>query len=707
MSQQPKPDSKKYTDLKSEITKGQIKIPKFQRNFVWSVEKTAGLLDSILKGYPIGTFILWETNERLNDIKNIGNLELPPAPEGTKVQYVLDGQQRITSLYAAFLGAKIQKDGEKKITNYGDIYVNLEVDSESSDTQIVVAERPEGSCISLFEILNFNDNLLSIKENYTDTEFMKIHEYSQSFSTYDFSTVVLRKEDIDSAIEVFTRINTGGQTLTLFEIMSAKTYDEDQTFDMETKFQLLLKDLIDAKYDTISSSVILSVLSLIISKNKECKRTTILQLDKQRIIDEWDAVISAIKDSIDYFRTVYRIPVSSILPYDSLIVPFAYFFYYHKERPTGDKARYLEEFFWRVSLSFRYSSATESKLAQDVKRIESIMQTERPSYEDVKVYLNSPQDLIDTSFSAGSSYCKAILCLLAYNEPKDFQDNAKVILDNSWLKVANSKNYHHFFPKAYLRKNNLGNENSLMNITLVSADLNKRKISAKPPSVYIQGFLDENDELKNTLQSHLINNIDEFGINSDDYTIFIRKRANVIFGELKKRLELEHKVKSTGEDLKEKILQGESEIVEFKSSLRYDYRDGSVNTKLEYVAAKTISAFMNSEGGTLIVGIDDNGNVLGIDRDIQSIKKKDEDGYELHIRNLVYKYLKDHYEKYIKVRFPKLDDKTICVVSVFRSSKPVFIQNEGMEGFFVRNGNSSVPKTRTEQSEYEKEHFAR
>ena len=62
MNKQPKPDSKKYTDLISEIQKGQIKIPKFQRDFVWSIDKTAKLLDSILKGYPIGTFILWETN---------------------------------------------------------------------------------------------------------------------------------------------------------------------------------------------------------------------------------------------------------------------------------------------------------------------------------------------------------------------------------------------------------------------------------------------------------------------------------------------------------------------------------------------------------------------------------------------------------------------------------------------------------------------
>ena len=705
MSQQPKPDSKKYTDLISEIQKGQIKVPKFQRNFVWSLEKTAQLLDSILKGYPIGTFILWETNERLNDIKNIGNLELPEIPDGVKVQYVLDGQQRITSLYAAYLGAQIQKEGEKKITNYADIYVDLDGDITNNDDQIVTSEKPEGSFITLHEILNFNENLLSIKENYTDDEFKKIHEYSQTFSTYDFSTIVLRKEDIDSAIEVFTRINTGGQTLTLFEIMSAKTYDEELDFDMEDRYQKLLEELSERKYNTISSTVILNVLSLILSKNKECKRKVILQLDKQEIINVWDGVISALKDSIDYFRSVYRIPVSAILPYDSLLVPYAYFFYIQKEKPKGDQVKLLEEFFWRMSLSFRYSSSTESKLGQDIRRIDEILEGNRPSYEDVKVYLSSPQDLIDTGFSAGSSYCKAILCLLAYHEPKDFQDNGKVILDNSWLKVANSKNYHHFFPKAFLKKNNIGNENSLVNITLVSADLNKRKIKAKAPSIYIQDFLDENEELPHSLKSHLIDGVDTFGILSDDYLVFLEKRAQRIFDELKIRIELKHKEDKREDEIKELIIAGESETLEIKSTLRFDVKEGIVNKKLEYVAAKTISAFLNTEGGTLIIGVDDDGNIFGLERDFQTLTKKDKDGFELHLRQIVKKYLGDTLEKYIKVSFPIVDGKEICVIKILKCGKPVFVTFEDNEGFYVRNGNASIPKNRQEQSEYEKQHW--
>lgn len=705
MSKQPKPDSKKYTDLIFEIEKGHIKIPKFQRDFVWSIDKTAKLLDSILKGYPIGTFILWETKERLNDIKNIGNIQLPVVPDDIKIQYVLDGQQRITSLYAAFLGAKIQKEGEKKITDYGEIYVNLDGDIDDNEEQIVVSELPECTSITLNEVLNFNNNLIKIQEKYSPENFKKIHQYSQTFSTYDFSTIVLRKEDIESAIEVFTRINTGGQTLTLFEIMSAKTYDEELKFDMQDRFQKLIKELTNCKYDTISSSVILSVLGLILSKNKECKRKIILQLDKQKIIDSWDNVISALKDSIDYFRSVYRIPVSSILPYDSLLVPFAYFFFVNKEKPKGNQIKYLEEFFWRMSLSYRYSSSSESKLAQDIKRIDEIISGNRPNYNDVKVYLNSPSDIIDMSFSAGSSYCKAILCLLAYSEPKDFQDNGKVILDNSWLKVANSKNYHHFFPKAFLRKKNVGNENSLVNITLVGADLNKRKISAKAPSIYINEFLEENSELQASLNSHFIDGIDEFGISSDDYNVFLEKRGKAIFEALKNRIDLKNVAPKKEDEVTELIRLGENELLEMKSTLRFDLREGVVNKNLEHVIAKTISAFLNANGGNLIIGVDDNGNVLGLEKDMETFTKKDIDGFELHLRQIISKYLNGSFEKYLKISFPVIENKLICLVKITRSGKPVFVSHEGKDSFYVRIGNSSIPKNRQEQSEYEKLHW--
>ena len=321
--EQPKPNSKKYLDLINDIEKGIIKIPKFQREFVWSIDKTAKLLDSILKGYPIGTFILWQTDERINDIKDVGNLKIPETPDGTKVEYVLDGQQRITSLFAAYRGARIKKTGEKKVTDYSGIVVNLDKNLAENDDQVITAEPTGEKYISLSNVLNFSvDKWRELSGEFSDDELELIHAYSTAFKTYEFSTVVLRKEDIDSAIEVFTRINTGGQTLTLFEIMSAKTYDEKQKFDMQAKWEAFIKELENINYEGVSSTVVLSLLSLVLSRTKECKRKTILALDKQAIIDNWEDAISALKDSIDYFRTTYRIPVSQLLPYDSLLCAF-------------------------------------------------------------------------------------------------------------------------------------------------------------------------------------------------------------------------------------------------------------------------------------------------------------------------------------------------------------------------------------------------
>ncbi len=702
--EQPKPDSKKYSELIHEIQKGIIKIPKFQREFVWSIDKTAKLLDSILKGYPIGTFILWQTDERINGIKNVGNLEIPETPEGTKVQYVLDGQQRITSLFAAYLGAQIQKTGEKKVTDYSGIVVNLDKNPGENDDQIITVEPTGEKYIPLFDVLNFSFRKAKERsEEFSEDELDLIDAYSTAFKTYEFSTVVLRKEDIDSAIEVFTRINTGGQTLTLFEIMSAKTYDEEQKFDMQAKWEAFIKELEAIKYEGVSSTVILSLLSLALSRTKECKRKTILALDKQAIIDNWEDAISALKDSIDYFRATYRIPVSQLLPYDSLLAPFAYFFFLNKEKPESDQRKYLEEYFWRMSLSYRYSSSTESRLAQDIKRIGLILKNQRPDYSDIKVDLDSPKALIETNFSAGNSYCKAVLCLLAYQEPKDFQDNGKIILDNSWLKIASSKNYHHFFPRKYLENKEVANSNSLVNITFVSDRLNKRTIRARAPSSYIGDFSDENSAINKALNSHFID-INGFGIESDDYDTFLKARARLIFNELKARIELSHK-EPANEQVQELVAAGESDRVEFKSTLRYDLRAKSVNKKLEYVIAKTIAAFLNSEGGDLFIGIDDEQNALGLTDDIETFSKKNIDGFELHLFEVIKKYIGGGYSTHIKVTFPVYDDVQICRIRVAKSGKPVFVTLEGKEDFFVRSGCSSQPLSREDQSAYEKEHW--
>jgi len=108
---QPQNVTMKYEPLFVQIDTGKMKIPKFQREFVWTDDQTAKLLDSMIKGFPIGTFIFWKTREQMRHFRNIGNVALPEIPPGDAALYVLDGQQRITSLYAVRKGVRITRDG--------------------------------------------------------------------------------------------------------------------------------------------------------------------------------------------------------------------------------------------------------------------------------------------------------------------------------------------------------------------------------------------------------------------------------------------------------------------------------------------------------------------------------------------------------------------------------------------------------------------
>ena len=269
--------------------------------------------------------------------------------------------------------------------------MNLEENLEEKEKDIVTVKDEAEVFVALHDVLSFDYQMGNELEQrgFEKTQINQISTYYSAFKTYAFSTVTLRQNDIESAIEVFTRINTGGKVLELFEIMSAKTYDEAADFDMQARWEKFQKKLNDSKYETISPSVLLQILSLVISESKECKRKTILSLDKADIIARWDDVISAIEKSIDHFRTVLRIPVSQILPYDTLIVPFAYFFLETGKSPSGQQRKYLEELFWRSSLSLRYSSATESKLAADIRRVDLIIAGQRPAYSEFQLVINS------------------------------------------------------------------------------------------------------------------------------------------------------------------------------------------------------------------------------------------------------------------------------------------------------------------------------
>src|SRR5438445_9246854 len=220
---QPENQTKKYEHLFSDIDSGRIKIPRFQRDFVWTNAQAAKLIDSIIKGFPIGAFIFWKTREELRHFRNIGNALLPETPRGDAASYVLDGQQRITALYAMRKGVRISKEGQE--IDYRQISIDLGGDPDADSDVVTPEPSADSPFITVHELLT--GSAAELANKYTSTDLLnRIDVYRRRLTGYDFSTIVIQDYPIEVACEVFTRINTGGTELTLFEIMTAKTYDE-------------------------------------------------------------------------------------------------------------------------------------------------------------------------------------------------------------------------------------------------------------------------------------------------------------------------------------------------------------------------------------------------------------------------------------------------------------------------------------------------
>jgi type III restriction enzyme len=156
--------------------------------------------------------------------------------------------------------------------------------------------------------------------------------------------------------------------------------------------------------------------------------------------------------------------------------------------------------------------------------------------------------------------------------------------------------------------------------------------------------------------------------------------------------------------LTELVQIGESETLEFKSSMRWDYNQGKVNKDLEHSVAKTLCAFMDTEGGTLVIGVNNKGEPLGLEKDLETLKKKDKDGFELAFTNLVNAYIGPENRALCHLKFERRDGKEVAIIKIEKSRHPVYVGAGDQLEFYVRSGNSSQPLNIREALQYVQEH---
>lgn len=172
---------------------------------------------------------------------------------------------------------------------------------------------------------------------------------------------------------------------------------------------------------------------------------------------------------------------------------------------------------------------------------------------------------------------------------------------------------------------------------------------------------------------------DEYLLNRLDFEIALERFYSTV---VKSAISLDEQI-----DIENLITQDENEQLEFKSSMRFDYKNQRTDNKIiSPVIARALAGFMNREGGLLIIGVDDQGEVLGIEKDWESLQKKNIDGFQLAFRDLVKTYLGLEFMEYIKLTFKQINNHTLCIASVTRSKMPVYFDSKE---FYVRLGNTT------------------
>ncbi len=153
------------------------------------------------------------------------------------------------------------------------------------------------------------------------------------------------------------------------------------------------------------------------------------------------------------------------------------------------------------------------------------------------------------------------------------------------------------------------------------------------------------------------------------------------------------------------ISNGENQYVEFKSSLMWDYHQQRANKALYEPVMKNIVAFLNTTGGVVLIGVADDGEILGLGPDLKTIPKPNCDGFENVFNQAFNKMIGVEYRQFVDVTFPELQEEVVCMLAIRPSQEPAFLLNKGSEQFYIRAGNASQPLTISKAARYIRTHF--
>lgn len=527
-----------FSTLMNDIELGRVRLPPFQREFVWSPPKVINLMDSIYKGFPIGSFFYWKADRKYVTLfRDIESLSLPKPALDHELFFILDGQQRLTSIWATFKGAVIKDDNYARICLDLDAAAQYEKGSPEERRLVRVFEEADADndkLVSLRDILSDNTRVYDdIRDNLPREKKDTLSNAREQFIRYPFSIVKIFDLELEDAVEVFQRINQGGKRLNRFELVAANCWSESFDLARSVKdFNERIKERTD--FGKVEPITFVQAMSLIASG--QCKTEHELGLKPNEVQVLWPRVSKAIGDAIDWMRDNYGVVRGDMIPYEAMLAVLSCYFAEHGTNVPLDHKEWIDRWFWRSTFSERYSKSATTQMASDAKAIKELIggKLELPAYP----LTVSRESLLKMRINRSSGAARnGVLCLLSVAKPKHFVTGADISLVKDHFSDLKDPNAHHIFPKNFLKntlKRYVEEVHLLPNFCFLPADLNN-KIKDRPPSEYFAGFQREegdNPQFVAVLQSHLIPSGPESPIWNDDYDEFLRRRAELIWAEI-------------------------------------------------------------------------------------------------------------------------------------------------------------------------------
>jgi hypothetical protein len=538
-------NSKPLLDLLDRIHSGDMVLPDFQRDFVWEPSATQALIVSIANNYPAGSILRVRDRQRAFSSREF---EGAPAPTSEHTFLVLDGQQRLTSLYQAFYGVGDHRyylniraliDG----ADFEDAIDYLR-HSKSAITRRAAFELQAEQLLLPLSVLHKGSTGFSkwasqvartrqgaerdqLEDQLDELQAQWINRIDQ----YVFPVVTLSADTEPAALcTIFETLNRTGVKLSVFELLTARFWSHDLKL-RELWEQARSDHPLIALFD-VDPYYVLMAIALASGKTPSCKRGDVLNLTAEQVTTWWQPVIDGLALSLTILHDDCWVLQPKWLPFNTMLSPMAAALARagaSKGVAVGAQREQIKRWFWCSAFSQAYEKSPNTQSGRDVgELIPWLSDPEAPAPENVRQFRFNPEQLRDVTPRQRSLY-RATICLILASGDRPLDFHSRAVLNDQLLTTSGIDD-HHIFPAKFLEDRGFETRqrDCMLNRCLIDSATNQR-ISCSAPSAYMAELRDEPGfPMQAVLSSHLIPHGQDSGLWTDDYERFLRQRLELV-----------------------------------------------------------------------------------------------------------------------------------------------------------------------------------